>query len=287
MLALAIYIIYTKINENDFIAIPIKVNALFLLLFISIFNWHFEILKWKILVNTFTKIDYYTAFSQSLAAHTAAITTPNKIGEYGAKALFFKNTFRKKILGLTFLGNSFQLMMTLFFGVFGLYIYLQTNQALPFNTTSILVLSLIITIALYYYLYSTFKLKKIKSFLNNVSAKKLKQIGFYSLLRYLLFSFQYYFFLRLFDVNASYIDLFPLIWLMYFVSSCIPSFSLADFVIKGSVALYLFSKIGIPENIILTTAFFMWILNFALPAVVGGFYIARFKTENQLGYDTN
>ena len=284
---IAISIVYTKITGTEFSSIPLRLHTLFFLVLISILNWHFEVLKWKTLVGTITKTKYHTAFSQSLAAHTAAIITPNKIGEYGAKALFYKKSLRKKVLGLTFLGNAYQLIITVLFGALGIFFHLQVNKVLPFNTLLILSFYALIISGIYYYLYASSKLKKITAFLKKVSTKTQIKIGFYSFLRYLLFSFQYYYFLLLFGVEVSYAVLFPLIWLMYFISSCIPSFSIADFAIKGSVAIFLFSEVGIPESTIVAVAFLMWVLNFALPAIIGGIYIIRFKTQNQLDYDTN
>ena len=241
-------------------------------------------MKWKLLVNSFKKTRYKAACTQSLAAHTVAITTPNKIGEYGAKALFYKRSLRKKILGLAFLGNAHQLLMTVLFGVFGLYFYTQ-RSAIPFQTTLVFGFYCVLAGGILSYIYTTSKFKKIAVFIKVIPIKTQVLVSLYSLVRYLLFSFQYYYFLQLFGVEIPYKDLFPLIWLMYFISSCIPSFSLADFAIKGSVALFLFSGLGIPESTIVATAFFMWVLNFAIPAAIGGVFVARFSTENQLDYD--
>jgi len=44
----------------------------------------------KTIFSSIKLISYKTTISQSLADHTTAIITPNKIGEYGAKASFFK-----------------------------------------------------------------------------------------------------------------------------------------------------------------------------------------------------
>jgi len=57
------------------------------------------------------KIAFPQAYKQSLASLTAAIITPNRIGEYGVKALYFKRNFRKKIMLLNFIGNIFPLFI--------------------------------------------------------------------------------------------------------------------------------------------------------------------------------
>ena len=68
-----------------------------------------------------------------------------------------------------------------------------------------------------------------------------------------------------------------LITSMYFLASIIPSIFLFDVVIKGSVALYLFSLIGINELVILSIVTCMWILNFVTPSIIGSFYVLHFK----------
>jgi len=56
----------------------------------------FEILKWQNLVSFYQKIvsfyqkiTFKSALIQSLSSLTASLITPNRIGEYGVKALYF------------------------------------------------------------------------------------------------------------------------------------------------------------------------------------------------------
>ena len=130
----AFYFIYNKLTTNEeldfynFIDFLSK-NAVFsskniiFLLFLTIFNWFFEILKWQNLVSFIKKISFKEALEQSLGALTASLFTPNRIGEYGAKAIYFAKQFRKRILLLNLLGNSFQMLITTIFGVIGFIIF--------------------------------------------------------------------------------------------------------------------------------------------------------------------
>src|SRR5690606_30725119 len=104
------------------------VSGYLFLLFVGLTaaNWFFEILRWKILVSIIEKIDFKTALKQSLASLAISLATPNRIGEYGAKALFFENRKRKKILLLNFFSSGAQMFVTSFFGLFGL-LYLFRN----------------------------------------------------------------------------------------------------------------------------------------------------------------
>lgn len=98
----AFYVIIQKLSKNENLNIVdflqfwskndrfLSFSALFLLI-LTIFNWFFEILKWQNLASYASPISIYEAAKQSLAAHTSSLLMPNKIGEFGAKALFFPN----------------------------------------------------------------------------------------------------------------------------------------------------------------------------------------------------
>jgi hypothetical protein len=72
---------------------------------------------------------------------------------------------------------------------------------------------------------------------------------------------------------------------MYLLASIIPSIFIFDVVIKGSVAVYLFSIVGIDEFTILSIIMIMWLLNFVLPSFFGSYYVLNFnlpKTDDDL-----
>lgn len=72
---------------------------------------------------------------------------------------------------------------------------------------------------------------------------------------------------------------------MYLLSSIIPTIFVFDVVIKGSIALYLFSFIAVNELTILSIVTLMWILNFVLPNVFGGFYVLNFDYYKTIDSD--
>ena len=119
---------YQKLIENEDFSIK---TLLFLLIF-SFINWMLEITKWKNLATHVKNISFPSAIKQSLASLTVSLITPNRIGEYGAKAIYFNKEIRIKILGLNLLGNLYQLITTSIFGVFGIsYLLLTFNIELP------------------------------------------------------------------------------------------------------------------------------------------------------------
>ncbi|WP_183487256.1 lysylphosphatidylglycerol synthase domain-containing protein [Lacinutrix iliipiscaria] len=292
----AFYFIYNKVTSNpdlrfsDFVSILSK-NRLFslknvsFLIVLSIFNWFFEIIKWQYLVDSVKKITFFEALKQSLGSLTASLLTPNRIGEYGAKALYYSSNYRKRILLLNFIGNVLQMSITVLFGVIAIY-YFVTDYNIEFSPQKVVRFFLIIVIIFAFSVFGAkqkrfrikgFSIKKIIEFIKNLPSKT-KLLGFvFSLLRYLIFSFQFYFLLHIFNVDIFYMDAMVLISSLYLLASIIPSVFIFDVLIKGSVAVYIFSAYGVHEFTILSIVLLMWILNFVLPSLIGSFYVLTFK----------
>ena len=295
----AFYFIYNKLTNNnqldfslfiDFVSkndVFSSINIIFLL-FLTIFNWFFEILKWQKLVSFFKKISYKEALEQSLGALTASLFTPNRIGEYGAKAIYYSKQFRKRILLLNLLGNSFQMLVTTLFGVIGFIVFSNRyNIEISFIKLSrlLIIVAFILAIVVIGFKEDRFQVKgfsiqRIKDYIKEIPLK-IHTLNFvYSLTRYLIFSFQFYFLLSIFEVDLSYIDAMVVITSMYLLASIIPSIFIFDVVIKGSVAVYLFSFVHINEFTILCIITLMWLLNFVLPSIFGSFYVLNFNWYN-------
>jgi uncharacterized membrane protein YbhN (UPF0104 family) len=292
----AFYFIYSKLTNNnalhisEFIDFSTKNNVfssknIFFLLILSFFNWFFEISKWETLVSSIKKITFQNALKQSLGALTASLFTPNRIGEYGAKAIYYQSPFRKRIVLINLISNLLQMTVTILFGVFGLF-FLVSNQTLNIEYHKLLWLSIIAILSLVFIIFtlitSKFSIKgvsleKIKGFILNFSRRKLAKAFIYSLIRYLIFSFQFYFLLNIFKVDIDYFNAMYFITSMYLLASIVPSVFIFDVVIKGSVAVYLFAFIGVNELLILSITTTMWLLNFVLPSLFGGYYVINFK----------
>lgn len=269
---------YQKIAKNHLFSLK---NSFLLLLF-TFFNWFLEILKWQTLVNFITPISLQSAAKQSLASLTASLITPNRIGEYGAKAIYFDKNDRKKILNLNLIGNLYQLFATLFFGFFGLLYFVATkkiNLKINSNYYSI-ILTLIIMIVIFIVWKKIISKKKIfKNYHVKINRKQHFKIGVLSFLRYLFFSHQFYFLLLIFKVDVSYITAISAISSIYLISSLIPMLSLFDVVLKGTVALFIFNNFNVNSLTILTITTLMWCLNFVLPAIVGSYFVLTFKPK--------
>jgi len=296
----ALYFIYYKLVFNQLFSVTqlkqqlyflftYKLWIIILLFLFTDANWFLEIFKWKKLVSVEKKITFFEAYEQCLGSLTASLITPNRIGEYGAKALYFNKKLRKKIMVLNLIGNLSQLAITFLFGFSGL-LFLVFNYSFEFPKLNLIRLAVFLSVSfiLFFWLKKTNLFTSIKTYfeklifyLNKIPKSIIFSTLFYALGRYLVFSHQFYFLLRLLGFQIPYLDTMSLIFAMYFIASIIPSLSLFDWAIKGSVAIWLFSLVNLSVLTIVTVTTFMWMLNFAIPAVLGSIFVLNFKIPEE------
>lgn len=262
----------------------------FLLLFLlmATLNWYFEILKWKNLASTLQKMDFKTALKQSLASLTVSLATPNRIGEYGAKALFFPKRDRKRVMLLNFFSNSSQLAATLLFGVAGILYFLGNYKVYYSNSALVFVGTVLLTMGfLGYFLrrkevfLKGFSIVNIFRFFQRLPNLLKLKICLLSIIRYMLFSFMFYGLLLFFGAEVPFLTAMSLIFAMYLLVSIVPTIFIFDVVVRGGVAVWLFSFVGIAELVVLSTILSMWILNFVVPSILGSVFVLTYQPAAQ------
>ncbi len=292
----AFYFIYTKLVGNDDLEFNtflsfLKENSTFslktiiFLVFLSAFNWFFEILKWYYLVASLKPISFKLALEQTLGALTASLITPNRIGDYGVKAMYYKKPLRTKIVGLNLISNSTQMLVTTVLGGIGGMFFIN-QYGVTINHMLLLKLSVTVLIigllVLFVLKQKRFKIKgfSLASILNFITSIPLKTHALtlvLSVIRYLIFSFQFYYLLTLFGVDINYTNAMAIITSLYFLASIVPTISFFDVVIKGSIAVFLFGYIHVNTICILSVTTLMWLFNFVLPSSVGSYFVLNFK----------
>ena len=251
--------------------------VVFGLLLMSFANRFFEILKWKNLVSTIHTISVGEATKQVLGALAAGIFTPNGIGEYAGKALYFNKNQTKKVVFLNLICNGIQMILTIVFGTIGLFIlgYWQWGF-------------IIIGLSIFFFLFSIlskkitikgYSIEKLMNKINEIPKHVHNRNNLLALCRYLTFSHQYYFLFLVFGVDLPYATMMATIAVVYFLASSLPSFQFLDFAVKGSVAVFFFGKLGVNDWIVVFVATLMWFLNVVLPVVMGCYYVLKYKPK--------
>ena len=288
----AFYFIYNQLANNDqldwqkFIALFQKnqsVSGIIFILSLSVLNRYFEILKWQNLAQHIHKISVGESTQQVLAALTAGLFTPNGVGEYAGKALFFKKIETKKVVFLNLICNGIQMVLTVIFGFFGLLYFNAKFNVITPKTVLILFGILIAIFALLFSIKKItlkgYSIEKLIHKINEIPKSIHQKNIFLGICRYLVFSHQYYFLFLAFDVHLPYLTLIATIASVYFLASSLPTFQFLDFAVKGSVAIYFFGILGVNEWIVVFISTLMWFLNVVIPVIIGSYYVLNFKSE--------
>jgi hypothetical protein len=229
------------------------------------------------LVEVVERISLYKATKQVLAGVTAGLFTPNGIGEYAGKALYFPKSETKRILFLNVICNGIQLIIAVFFGLIGL-LYL----GYLYSFLIILFILLLLVSLLFLTKNATIKGYSVQLFIEKITGipKEIHRKNvLLAIARYITFSHQYYFLFLLFGVKIDYFTLLATITAVYFIASSLPSFQFLDFVVKGSVAIWFFNKLHIDDYVVLFISTFMWMANVVVPVLIGSYFVLIFKPK--------
>ena len=282
----AFYFIYIQLANNDkldwqkFLTLFQKnysVGGIAFLLLLSVLNRFFEILKWQNLVLYLHKISLAESSKQVLGALTAGLFTPNGVGEYAGKALFFEKSKAKKIVFLNLICNGIQMILSIVFGTIGLWVL-----GYSYFTFGFWLLAFgfwLLAFGLKKFAIKGYSIEKLIRKINEIPKSIHQKNIFLAVCRYLVFSHQYYFLFLAFDVDLPYFTLMATIASVYFLASSLPTFQFLDFAVKGSVAVYFFGILGVNEWIVIFISTLMWFLNVVLPVIIGSYYVMNFKTK--------
>ncbi len=284
----AFYFIYNELANNDkldwdkFLIIFNKnqsVLGIIFIFYLSFQNRFLEILKWKNLISTFKIISVGESTKQVLASLTAGIFTPNGVGEYAGKALYYEKPKVSEIVFLNLICNGIQLILSVVFGVLGLWF-------LGHGIWVLKIIGLLLFLFLIFFFTKKIKIKgySINDFIskiNNIPKTIHRKNILMAIARYFTFSHQTYFLFLAFDVHLPYFSMMATIATVYFLASSLPNFQFLDFAVKGSIGIYFYSLLGVNEWIVIFVTTLMWFLNIVIPITIGGFYVLNFKLKSE------
>ncbi len=277
--------IIDKIKNNIY-----GIIVVFLMMFL---NWFIEALKWRFLISKIEKISILRSLRAIFSGITVSAFTPNRIGEYGGRVFCLKEGDRGQAVLITVIGSMSQLITTIVFGTIGVLCLPMYNSeilgiiVLEDITYSIFIfLFVLLDILLIFFFLNTsvvsnllFKIKfldtykKYTTVFSFYNSKELLKVLMYSVLRYVVFSTQFFILLRLFDVHITYFDAFVLITSMFLIISIIPSIAITELGVRGSIAILLFGLVSSNNIGIILSTFFLWGINLLIPSLIGIFFV--------------
>jgi hypothetical protein len=264
--------------------LPYHVLILLFAVLLIFLNWGFESWKWHELIRKFQDISLWQSYKAIFAGTAISWWMPNRAGEYVGRIFFIKAEKRIRGILATLIGSLSQLMVTLILGVFGLLSFTFSWMGNLYLWAALAMLgALSITLLLVFY----FNINQLRNLIPSsarmsrllrkyalvyalYSQKDLQKILFFSLLRYLVFSFQFYLLLYFYGIIIDPPLAAMLIFLMFFIQTAIPTSAFGELAVRGGTAIFLFQPYSHNLSGIVAATYTLWIINVLLPGLLGG-----------------
>jgi len=268
------------------------------------FNWAFEAVKWQYLIKKIEKVSFANSFMAVWAGLTTSSFTPNRTGEYFARAFILDKANRWEGIFITFLGSLSQLIPTMLFGTIAGFFFVANIHNGPFRDKLfiyyvLLGISLIFTALVIILYFRVFWLKRLfqklipKKFAEfrahfdvyaGYSFRELFNAVVLSIIRFIIFTVQFYLLIRMCHIDIPVWDGIMLVCSIFLVTTAIPTFAMTELGVRGSVSILLFDMYfqsnGMLQDVssgVFLSSFMIWFINLIIPAIIGGFFVFKLK----------
>lgn len=256
---------------------------LFALLLVPL-NWWFEWQKWKATIDVLAIECTPKTLQQSFfAGIITGMLTPNMLGNFIGRLLYFPRKHRISLILLTVVSNYAQFLASIVFGIIGILILQKTPLAVSLSSIVIpLILIGISAILLYFYGEHVTRLNRRKTriytwfqCLNN--RKKYRfAILLRSAMRHTVFTLQFLIVLSAFGESFSWENVWW-VWQVYLWVTLTPSLFLGKLAIRESISIWVLSLAGMETVHVLLASLSIWIMNLLLPTLLS-LFLTKQKT---------
>lgn len=294
MLAAWFFLIYKLVvfKEYDYVLEKIRHSSssdlilVIVVLLLMPVNILFEALKWKTLLSTTFRIGIAKSIYAVLTGMVSGFITPNRWGDVLGRLLFVPSEFRKQGIAFAVLNAMSQNFAILVLGVPAAFLFFQSPDSTQLQVVKYLIVGLItafllvILVCLLSIYAQNGKIKKLFGAwilpIHQVNSNFFQAI-FYSVFRTLIFSFQLYLMLLFFDVSIPLAQAVVAIPLSYLLVTFTPSVALSEVAIRSSYAVYIIGFYSSNTLGIAMASVFVWLINYALPMLMGSKWIITKK----------
>lgn len=267
---------------------PLIIFVLVASCFLMPINWGIESYKWKLVTQQVESIPYTTALKSVFMGICLGNIAPGRAMEFLGKIYFFKSQNKPSVTILHFINGMFQMLITVLVGISAIAYKFQLVHSSPQLVYSIIIFGvvLIIFFCLAILNVSTIqrKLKFIKWFKFSDSTQQLSfskmlllKLVVLSMLRYLVFSFQFYLVYRVLSLPMPVMQMASSIAVYFMLTSLIPMISFIEPAIRAAIALFVFNQVNDSYISVVLSATLLWFINVVLPSIIGYLIILKAK----------
>jgi len=229
------------------------------------------------LTKDFSKAKFGEQFKAVLAGMAISTLVPNRMAEYVGRVWFIPKGDRWKAGGRSFIGGLMQLSITLWLGVMAAFFLTETNEIdQQWDVLSMYYWCFFITLTLLaVVLFLAFSFRWIRSkftwkwlgYFDDISAVTIQKVWFLSLVRYLIFSFQFLLIYHSLLPEKYFFEDFPELAAMFLGQSILPLPAILDWTARFEMA-QVFTGVG-AASAAATASLMLWLVNLMVPALIG------------------
>jgi len=299
LVASVVYLLYEIVQFKDYDVLLENLRSGSLVNFIWLIgvflllpvNLALETLKWKRVSRYLENQPLSLAIKAILAGISSGFVTPNRLGDIVGRMHFLQPENRKSAVSLAAINSLTQNLAILLPGIPLAILFFMQKQSAVQSATYILFLIAILLLFLVTLIVLPVIARRIKSEqiqtyfsgLTNYTFKDMVVITGWSLLRFGVFSFQFFLMLRFFGVELSLTQAITSIPVMYLLVTFTPAFAFSEALIRGSWAVFVIGTFADNLPGILMAGVGLWFVNVVVPVVIGaGISSLKLRVTNQV-----
>ena len=267
---------------------PLIIFVLVASCFLMPINWGIESYKWKLITQQVESIPYTTALKSVFMGICLGNIAPGRAMEFLGKIYFFKSQNKPSVTILHFINGMVQMLITVLVGISAIAYKFQLVHSSAQLVYSIIIFGIVLIIffCLAILNVSTIqrKLKFIKWFKFSDSTQQLSfskmlllNLVVLSMLRYFVFSLQFYLVYRVLSLPMPVMQMASSIAVYFMLTSLIPMISFIEPAIRAAIALFVFNQVNDSYISVVLSATLLWFINVVLPSIIGYLIILKAK----------
>lgn len=252
----------------------ISLLAWFYLILLMLLNLSIESIKWKLVVDIDTPINWSQAFKSVFVGQAFAFYTPNRLGDYIGRSIMLQSIDTKLLLAKTAWVSYAQMLITIIIGAIAFKLQPRFEAHLAWIIPIIAIVS-----TFFYFIKIQFPNKW--NYFNKYQIQNIVKIKLLSLslLRYAVFIIEYAWVANILGLSIPLYDLIIGLAIMFISLSILPTFSYTEWVVRGQMILFVFSIWTQNSLLLIALSTLIWLVNLVLPAIFGAFLLLGFKLK--------
>lgn len=271
----AVFFVVDRFQDQSidlrYVKLPDEFPSVFsLVVVLMLVNWSLEGWRWKVSVEQYEPISFVQSMKIVLHGLALNLLIPFTAGDAVARIVPMKDKYQTT--SAMILNRTIMLLITLTFGIYGLYTFTGQNVSIHF-----LVPILLAVLAICTFIFRD-KLERFLDYFRSLNHTIVMKVLGLSVVRYLVFVTQFLLLLGIFLPEISVLLLVAGTGWIFFVRSVLPSL-IGGIGIREASAVLFFDHLVGDMSMVVVPIFMLWLLNTLLPSVIGLIAILKLKVK--------